>query len=101
MPDRLANMTMADGSRYFGSLPQTFSWYDLRDHIGGLAGTKLTGFITDHVTEAWIDVDYMDYHFSANDQYGEYWFFVDDPNCPDDILLALLAHCETLLGKDR
>ena len=100
MPDRLANMIMADGSRYFGSLSQTKDWYDLRDHIAALPGADLTGFITDQVTEAWIVFDYKGYKFSTNDQYGEYWFFVDDPNCPDDILVAVLAHCETLLGKE-
>src|SRR5690348_14396264 len=100
MPDRLANMIMADGSRFFWSLPQTRDWYNLRDHIAMLEGAVLTDFLTAYVTEAWIDFDYMGHHFSVNDTDGDYWFFVDDPHCPDAILYAVLAHCETLLGMD-
>jgi hypothetical protein len=99
MAINLLSIIMKDGSRHFGDLPQTVLWYQLRDHIGGLAGTEITDFVTDNVTEAWIDFSYRDYHFSVNDQFGEYWFFVDDPQCPDPILEAVLSHCELLLGS--
>ncbi|MGA7732977.1 MAG: hypothetical protein WCD37_17095 [Chloroflexia bacterium] len=91
------NMIMHDGTRHFGDLPQTVSWYDLRDHIAQIAGAEITGFVTDDILEAWIDFDYKGYHFSVNDQYGEYWFFVDDPACPDDILNEVLFYCSLLL----
>ena len=29
-------------------------------------------------------------------QFGDYWIFVRDPICPDDILKAVVEHCETL-----
>lgn len=90
-------MIMNDGSRHFGALPQTVLWYELRDHIKKLAGATVTGFITDDVTEAWIDFTYRGQQFSVNDQYGEYWFFVADPQCPDELLTAVLAHCSLLL----
>ena len=90
---------MNDGSRHFGGLPQTVLWYELRDHIGGLDGAAVTGFITDHVTEAWIDFTYRGFHFSVNDQNGDYWFFVDEPRCPDEVLRAVLSHCKLLLGE--
>jgi hypothetical protein len=88
---------MKDGSRHFGGLPQTILWHDLRDHIGSLDGAKVTGFITDNITEAWIDFSYREHRFSVNDQFGEYWFFVENPNCPDEILEAVLRHCELVL----
>lgn len=88
---------MKDGSRHFGDLPQTVLWYELRDYIGRLDGAAITAFITDHVTEAWIDFSYRGYQFSVNDQHGDYWFFVDKPGCPDEILEAVLSHCELLL----
>jgi hypothetical protein len=95
------NITMNDGSRHFGDLPQTVLWHDLRDHIERLEGAAITDFVTDNVTEAWIDFTYRGYKFSANDQFGDYWFFVDDPKCPDDILEAVLSHCSLLLRDER
>jgi hypothetical protein len=95
--EQLLNIIMRDGSRHFGDLPQTVLWYDLRDHIDKLEGAVITGFVTDNVTEAWIDFTYRDHEFSVNDQMGEYWFFVKDTNCPDDILRAVLSHCGSLL----
>ncbi|MGH9906529.1 MAG: hypothetical protein ACRD8U_13220 [Pyrinomonadaceae bacterium] len=97
MSTELLNIIMHDGSRNFGDLPQTATWYELRQHIEGLNGASVTGFITDHVTEAWIDFDFRGHHFSVNDQFGTYWFFVKNPDCPDDVLEAVLSHCRLLL----
>ena len=99
MAEKLLNVTMNDGSRHFGDLPQTVLWHELRDHVGRLDGAVLTGFITDNVTEAWIDFTYGACRFSINDQMGNYWFFVDNPICPDEVLEAVLSHCELLLGS--
>lgn len=93
---RLLMMIMHDGSRHFGSVPQVADWYAVRDHVSRLPGAQLTGFVTDHVTEAWIDFSYAGHRFSINDQFGDYWFFVDDPTCPDAILQQMLDHFETL-----
>jgi hypothetical protein len=90
---------MNDGSRHFGELPQTVLWYDLRDHIEKLEGAVITGFLTDDVTEAWIDFTYKDHKFSVNDQMWKYWFFVKDPKCPNDILRAVLSHCGLVLNS--
>ena len=94
----LLNVEMKDGSRHFGYLPQTVLWHRLRNHIEKLDDAEVTDFITDNVTEAWIDFSYRGHRFSVNDQFGTYWFFVNDPMCPDEILEAVLFHCESLLG---
>jgi len=94
----LLNIIMKDGSRHFGELPQSIFWQQLRDHIESLDGAKLTDFVTDNITEAWIDFSYGAHHFSVNDQFGEYWFFVDNPACSDEILEAVLYHCRLVLG---
>src|SRR6266498_2065978 len=99
MSEALLNVIMNDGSRKFGELPQTVLWYELRDRIQRLDGADITGFLTDDVTEAWIDFTYRGCRFSVNDQFGGYWFFVDSPKCPDDILEAVLSHCQLLLGS--
>jgi hypothetical protein len=96
-------MIMNDGSRHFVGLPETYDvehpeWHRLHAHAGRLAGATVTGFMTDDVTEAWLDFTYREHAFSVNNQQGEWWFFVADPACPDEILHAVAAHFETLLG---
>jgi len=93
MAVKLLNIEIHDGSRHFGDLPQTILWYGLRKHIKKLDGAKITDFVTDHVTEAWIDFSYREHQFSINDQLGAYWFFVHDPRCSDKILEEVLSHC--------
>ncbi len=97
---KLFDMRMRDGSRLFATLPQTASWYELRDHIARLPGASVTGFVTDGITEAWIDVAFRGQALSVNDQSGEYWLFAEDPACPEDVLLAFAQHCAALLGED-
>jgi hypothetical protein len=52
----------------------------------------VTAYITDGVTEVWVDFAFCGYTFSINDQFGAYWFFVDDPACPDALLRSVLVH---------
>ena len=101
MAEELLNFIANDGSRQFGELPQTVLRYEMRDHIEKLDGAAITDFITDHVTEAWIDFTYCGNRFTVNDQFGDYWFFVDEPSCPDEVLESILSHCKLLLGGAR
>jgi len=101
MPVSLIHMIMNDGSRHFGDLPQTVLWYQLRDHISHLDGATVTNFVTDGITEAWINFSYRGHKFSVNDQFGDYWFFVEHPECPDEILESILNHCQVPLGSDN
>jgi len=94
---------MADGSRHFGDLPETYDsqepeWHRIKAHVSGLAGAVLTGFVTDDVTEAWIDFTLREQEISLNNQQGQWWFFVRDPACPDELLLEVLDHFEALLN---
>ncbi|MHB1036183.1 MAG: hypothetical protein ACYC35_29855 [Pirellulales bacterium] len=86
-----------DGSRQFAAIPEVVSWAALRDHIAALPGAQITRYLTDQVTEVWIDFSYRGYAMSVNNQFGEFWFFVDDPNCPDSILISVCEHCTQLL----
>jgi hypothetical protein len=101
MAEELLNVIMKDGSRHFGELPQTVLWYELRSRVEKLDGAVVTDFVTDNITEAWIDFSYRGYRFSVNDQFGDYLFFVNDPDCPDEILISILSHCKLLLGAER
>jgi hypothetical protein len=89
--------TMHDGSRQFAALPESQPWTTLRDHLVRLPGAQITDFLTDGVTEAWIDFCYRGHAFTINNQYGEFWFFVRDPHCADEILVEVVAYCLKLL----
>ena len=88
---------MHDGSRCFLDLPATSDWCAVRDHVAKLPGAKLTGFLTDQITEAWIDFRFRDHRFTIHDPTGDYWFFVSDPNCPEQILVDVADHFGMLL----
>ena len=90
MSHQPVRMIMGDGSRFFGDFPETCWWEDVRDWVTTIPGAVLTGYVTDHVLEAWIDFTYRGHQFSINNQYESYWFFVDDPDCPDEILASVL-----------
>jgi hypothetical protein len=99
----ILDIRMHDGSRHFGSLPETVSVTEsdmqrLRAHVNLLRGAKVVETLTDNITEAWNDFDYAGNRFTMNNQNGAWWFFVADPTCPDDILRAVLAHFALLLA---
>jgi len=86
-----------DGSREFINLPECYPWDVLQLHVLLLEGGAVTGYISDEVTEMWLDFTYRGHSFSINNQLGEFWFFVDDPACPDEILIEVGEHFEGLL----
>jgi hypothetical protein len=92
-------MKMRDGSRHFVDLPEAVFFDDFADHVEELEGAEITEFITDGVVEMWLDFDYRGHQFSVNNQFGDYWFFVRDPHCPDEILLEVIDHFRLLLEK--
>jgi len=75
----LTSHTMNDGSRKFAALPESCSWSALRKHLGTLAGVGLGEYVTDGVTEAWIDFTYRGYSFTINNQFGEFGFSLQTP----------------------
>jgi len=62
-----------------------------------MAGATVINYLTDNVTEMWLDFSFRGHRFIVNNQLGEYWFFVTEPICPDDILRAVVEYCESLL----
>ena len=82
----MQDILMHDGSLHFASLPESVPWSVLRDHLDSLADAKVTGFLSDEVTEVWIDFDFPSHSFSVNNQFGEYWFSVTDASCPSATL---------------
>jgi hypothetical protein len=97
----LLNLRAHDGSRRFAALPQRVTWRKLRRHLESLPGLKVTGFLTDFVTEGWLDFTYREHKFTVNDQFGEFWFFVEDPAAPEELLNRVAEHCEVALRGGR
>lgn len=89
---KLFDHRMADGSRNFADLRE-IAWFDtMRAHLSKLGGSMKTRYVTDSVTEMWLDFEFGGHRFSINNQYGWYWLFVENPKCPDAILSAVAEH---------
>src|SRR5262249_25527485 len=73
------------GSRLFASHPATMRWPDLRDHVRRLTGAKLGRVECDGLLLCWIDFTYQGHSFGIRNAAGEFWFFVESPDCPDAI----------------
>ena len=50
------------------------------------------------MVESWIDFRYKGHRFSINNQFGDFWFFVQDPACPEALLSKVASHFAKLLG---
>lgn len=88
---------MNDGSRNFAELPETVFFDKLREIAKEFEGAAETEFVTDWITELWLDFDFRGHKFSINNQFGNYWFFVEDPECSDEILLEVVEHFQKFL----
>lgn len=97
--NEILDIRMIDGSRYFADLPETVFFDKLQDHAKAFVNAQVTGFVTDWVTEVWLAFEYRGHKFSINNQMGDYWFFVQNPDCPDEILIEVLEYFEILLEK--
>ncbi|MFC2415956.1 hypothetical protein [Neisseria elongata] len=97
---KLKNDIMADGSRLFLKLPQTcppsrLMWRIIR--FGGLPTAFRPDLVTD---ETWMDFRYKGWKFSIHNPYGEYWFFAENSECPEDILHRLAEYFTRLSGQN-
>lgn len=90
---------MHDGSRNFADLPETFFFDKLREFAAQFKGATETAFVTDWVTEVWLDFEYRGEKFSINNQNGDYWFFVENPTCADEILMEVIEHFQNCVEK--
>ena len=97
MLNDLLETKMNDGSRHFVDMPETVFFDEFCEHVEKLEGAEITEFLTDGVVEMWLDFEFQGHKFSVNNQLGDYWFFVEDPDCPEEILLEIIEHFRQLL----
>jgi hypothetical protein len=96
MNGKLFSFILPDGSRNFADLPEFYPWEGLRNHLKELSGSCETGYVSDDVTEFWLDFNFCQNQFSINNQSGEFWFIVKNTDCPDDILIKVIEHFEKM-----
>lgn len=89
-----------DGSRHFVDFPMETAFFDeFADHVKNLEGAEITEFITDGVVEMWLELTFWGHKFSVINQLTDYWFFVEDANCLEEILIKIINHFRKLLVK--
>ncbi len=98
LSDLLENK-LNDGSRHFVDMPEVVFFDEVADHVEELGGAKITEFLTDGVVEMWLEFEYRGHSFSVNNKLSNYLFFVEDANCPDEILLEIINHFRRLLER--
>jgi hypothetical protein len=84
----LMNTIMRDGSRHFLALRETARPDEIRARLEAIYGIRICQFSRGGF-EWWMFFQCMGWRFSVNNPFGEIWFFVDDPICPEDILNCL------------
>lgn len=99
MIDDLLKNKIISGARHFVDMPEIVFFDELADHVEELEGAEITEFITDGTVEMWLDFEFRGHLFSVHNHLGDYWFFVADPNCPEEILLEVIDHFRKLLER--
>jgi hypothetical protein len=90
---------MNDGSRHFVDMPAVVFFDDFYDHTEKLEGAEITEFIINGVVEMRLDFEFREHNFSVTNQLGDYCFFVENPGCPEEILLEVIAHYRELTDR--
>ena len=90
------DIRMKDGSRQFADVPERVLPGQLRKIIAKLPGAEIVSFVASvGEIEAWIEFRFHGFDFAVNNQNREYWLFVQQPECPDEILREVASHCDT------
>jgi hypothetical protein len=99
MLDELLENKIKSGARHFVDMPEVVFFDELADQVETLEGAEITEFITDGVVEMWLEFEFREHKFSVTNQYGDYLFFVENPECPEEILIEVMNHFRKLLEK--
>src|SRR6476620_398154 len=95
----LFDAKLNDGSRHFVDMPEVDFFDEFADHVEELEEAEITEFLTDGTIEMWLEFEFRGQKFSVGNQFGDYWFFVDDAGCPEEILFEVIDHFRILLEK--
>lgn len=85
---QITTTLMKDGSRHFLSLPESCSSNTLKTHLERIPGIRVCDTMQGGF-QWWMSFQCLGWRFSINNPFGEFWFFVEDANCPEEILRCL------------
>lgn len=86
-----------DSARHFVDFPEILFFDELADHIALLEGCEIEESEFDGVLGVWIRFAYAGNVFHVDNVPGNFRIYVEDPNCPEPILLEIAAHLRKLL----
>lgn len=92
--------TMPEGVRHFVDFPEVIFFDDFYNHIEALEGVEIIEFEADGTVEMRLEFKFMENKFYVNNRLGDYRFFVEDSECPEEILLTIANHFRKLLEKN-
>ncbi|NNE98238.1 MAG: hypothetical protein HKN25_04375 [Pyrinomonadaceae bacterium] len=92
---------LPDDARHFVDFPEVIFFDEFSNHMETLDGVEITEFEMDGTIEMWLEFGFRKHRFFVNNRFGDYWFFVEDPKCPEEILLEIAEHFRKLLEKDE
>jgi hypothetical protein len=89
-----------DDWRHFVDMPEVIFFDHFYDYLEELEGAEITSFVPDGTIEMRLDFDFHGHKFFVDNQLGEYRFFVQDRNCPEEILFEIIDHFRALLEEE-
>ena len=92
---------LPEDALHFVDFPEVIFFDEFSDHVEALEGAQVTEFEMDGTIEMWLEFRFRDNMFFVNNRFGDYWFFVEDPKCPEEILLEIAGHFRKLLEKEE
>ncbi len=98
--DELKN-NLPEDALHFADFPEVIFFDEFYDHVEILEGAVITEFETDGTIEMWLEFEFRDNKFFINNRFGDYWFYVADLECPEEILLEIANHFRGILEKDK
>lgn len=91
---------LLEKSRHFVDFPEVIFFDEFYEHVENLPGAEITEFEADGTFEMWLEFVFRENRFFISNKLGDYRFFVEDEECPEEILLEIAEHFRQLLEKD-
>lgn len=95
----LLKIRLEIGWRHFVDLPEVVFFDDFYDHVEGLDDAQITEFDLDGTIEMSLEFEFRGHKFFIGNQFGDYWFLVEDASCPDEILIEIIEHFRPLVEQ--
>ena len=84
-PPKLLKSLSHDAGRHFFDAPAATSMDECMLRLNFLDGANIVS-LTPSELGHWLSFEFEGHAFSANDPFGEVWFFAEDPATPEPIL---------------